>query len=531
MRHAYEQQLSRSDEMPPVPGILSYLHEHVNPEEGRHLYERFLWELRREKEPRAALDSARFALAYAGATPPLTASALSELSDRIRRNPLKLSAGQNLQVAEGLKVVNLSDSQVEVSGHELLMAKSQVAAGGDLVVVIDESQPKANASKAQVVWEIPLQAEDSRASWEALMSLSSGSAQMPEWIEASTNSRHLVALGQLPSEHQVRAFRTRDFVKEVLMEHAYGPSSEQMTELDEDEVGWVLDQIDFFFDHYTSSPRLALSCRSLDDFSPLADWQQHGPAATAALIASVTGDDPLLVSALRSADRMRIGTLAFTGDPDNNGDDLLSAVLPPQECSVVLRPEVLAQTLFLSGTPHPGADLPVPQRRHGFYNTLAVGKDVREMLKTRAYLGLTPADNDSVRDYFQGRSQEIQLEETTANPAFQALVTAVMVRRRQGEDNPMVKAALRVAAAHSIYVSLIREPSQDAIGGVHLGALGLSDVEQVVIPLADGDEWRDYHRSGNLPGRLRKSQSYLQSFDIKLRGRAPAGHGSMALGT
>ena len=139
MRHAYEQQLSRSDEMPPVPGILSYLHEHVNPEEGRHLYERFLWELRREKEPRAALDSARFALAYAGATPPLTASALSELSDRIRRNPLKLSAGQNLQVAEGLKVVNLSDSQVEVSGHELLMAKSQVAAGGDLVVVIDES--------------------------------------------------------------------------------------------------------------------------------------------------------------------------------------------------------------------------------------------------------------------------------------------------------------------------------------------------------------------------------------------------------
>lgn len=530
MSEAYEQQLARSDELPPVPGVLSYLHEQVAPEEGQQLYERFLWELRREREPRQALDLARFALAYSPAEPPELSEAIDALRDRISRGPRFLDKGDNCEVAKGLKVVNLTDHDITVASSELQMAKDYLPSGLNLTVVVDDDPPSAKDSDGHVIWNIPSGAEDSRASWEAFIR-ATGGRSTPAWVDAVSNYRHLVTSGGLPDEHAVRAARTRDFVSEVLLEHSYGPSSQEMTQLTDDEVSWVLSQLDFFFDHYTMAPRLALSCRGLDDFSPLADWQQHGPAATSALIASVTGDDPLLVAAMRSADRLRLGTLAFTGDPDNNGDDLLSAVLPPQECAVVLRPETLERTLFFTGAPHPGADLPVPQRKHGFYNTMAVGAGVKEMLRTRAYLGLTPTSAESVRDYFQGRSQEITLEETTANPAFQALVTAVMIRRRQGEDNPMVRAALRVAAAHSVYVGLSRDPMNDAVGGVHLGALALGDIEQVVVPMYDGEEWRRYHTTGELPSRLRYAEEYLGGFDIRLRGRAPVGHGSMAVGS
>lgn len=514
-----------------MPGVMSYLSEQVTAEEGEHLYERFLWELRREREPRQALDLARFAMAYGPNETPELSQALDALKSKIAREPRLLDPGQHLALSPGLEVVNLSDRSVAISGAELLLAKEQALLGGGLTVVVDDHPASAKSAEGQTIWNLPVSAEDAEDSWRSLLKATKGAGPLPTWVEAVSNHRHLVGEGSLPSEHLVRALRTRDFVKEVLLEHAYGPSTEQMAQLTDDEVEWVIEQLDFFFEHYTHDPRLALSCKGLDDFSPLTDWQQHGPSATAALLASVTGDDGMLTGALKAADRMRIGSLAFTGDPDSNGDDLLSAVLPPQECAVVLKPEVLDHTLFFAGMPHPGADLPVPQRRHGFYNTLAIGGEVRDMLRTRAYLGMTPASPDSVRDYFQGRSQEIQLEETTANPAFQALVTAVMIRRRQGEDNPMVRAALRVAAAHSIYVGLSRDPSQDALGGVHLGALGLGDIEQVVVPLLDSDEWRRYHHSGQLPSRLKRAEDFLGEFGIRLRGRAPVGHGSMAVGS
>jgi hypothetical protein len=151
------------------------------------------------------------------------------------------------------------------------------------------------------------------------------------------------------------------------------------------------------------------------------------------------------------------------------------------------------------------------------------------MLRTRAYLCLIPASEQSIRDYFQGRSQELEMEEATANPAFQALVTAAMVRRNQGEDNPMVKAALRVAAAHAIYVGLNRDPMQDPIGGIHLGGLDLSDVEQIVVALRDADEWEEYHRSGELPRWLRTPSKFFAEHGIRLRARSHLGHGSMAV--
>lgn len=531
MSTSYEQQLARSDELPLEADVMSYLQQQATSAEGQHLYQRFLWELRREREPRQALDMARFAVAYGPSETPRLSDALQKLKVRVGREPHAIQSGSSLELAGRLKLVNLSGRRVEIAGSEIRLAGEQLTKPDQqLTIVIDDHLPSARYNGQQLIWNIPVQAEDSRLSWLALVQAVNKQGQLPAWTDAISNNRHLVSTASLPSEHAVRAERTRSFVAEVLLDHSYGPSSEEMTQLDEEEVAWVLLQLDHFFEHYTSHPRLALSCRSLQDFSPLADWQQPGPEATKALIASVTGDDPSLIAALSSVDRMRIGTLAFTGDPDNNGDDLLSAVLPPQDCAVVLRPEALESTLFLTGIPHPSADLPVPQRRHGFYNTLAVGSQVTEMLLTRAYLGLTPASAESVRDYFQGRAQEIALEESTSNPAFQALVTAVMIRRQQGEDNPMVRAALRVAAAHSIYVGLARDPMRDAIGGIHLGGLDLSSVEQVVVPLIDGDEWRHYHKSGKLPNRLNKTQSYLSSFDINLRGRAPVGHGSMVSG-
>ena len=531
MSDAYENQLARSDELPPTPEVMSLLSQQSDGDTETALYERFRWEIQRDKQPKQALDLARFALSYAPIEQPDLKESIAALNERIHRSPQQLEAGQHLPLDEQLQVVNLSEKPVQISSSEILLAKEQLSPDKALTVVIDDHETSARQNDKQLVWNLASQADDSLQGWSALWAASGGKGQLPAWIEALSNGRHPVDINALPSEHQVRAQRTREFVSEMLLNYAYGPAGDQLEQLEEEEVIWVLDQIDHFFDHYTQSPRLALNCLSLDDFSPAIPWQQHGPAATAALIASVTGDDPLLVNVLQAAGRLRIGNLAFTGDPDNNGDDLLSAVLPPQACSAVLRPEVLPRTLFFAGMPYPGADLPVPQRRHGAYNTLAFGDEVCQMLRTRSYLGLTPAAADSVQDYFQGRAQEIRLEETTGNPAFQALVTAVMIRRRQGEGNPMVRAAVRVAAAHSVYVGLSRDPSKEAIGGVHLGALELSDIEQVIVPLADGDEWRQYHKSGKLPSRLRSQAKFLHGFDIQLRGRAPVGHGSMAVGS
>jgi len=528
MRQAFEQQLARSDELPRVPGLVAYIRENEGDSEVPRLYERFMWEMRREKEPRQALQAAKFALSYTPSKEKSLQEALDDITNAVHRMPLNLNAGEHRNIAEGLEIVNLWDHSIWISQNEISLCKQQIAGAKQLIVVCDDTEASARLADQKMIWNVPVFDESSETSFTELWRLQN-KGDLPDWALAYSSFRHLADSEQLPSEHQVRSMIARETVQEILLSHSYGPSPEELSAIEPDEMEWAMEQIDLFFDHYTAEPRLALSCHSLKDFSPLADWQQHGPQGQRALIEAVTGNNTLVSEALHSVDRIRIGSLAFTGDPDNNGDDLLSAVLPAQDCTVVLKPETLHQTLFLTGLPYPAAELPVPSSEHGMYNTMAVGREVTEMLKARAYLCLTPATEESIRDYFQGRSDELELEDATGNPAFQALITAVMIRRKQGEDNPMVKAALRVAAAHAIYVGLNSDTLRDPIGGIHLGPLILDDVEQVVVPVRNEHEWEEYHRTGQVPEWLNSAQKFFSSKGIRLRARSHIGHGSMAV--
>ena len=528
MKQAFEQQLSRGDELPRVPGLVAYLKENVGEEEVPGLYERFMWEMRREKEPRQALQAAKFALSYSPTKHVTLEQGLGSIQQAISREPLLLQPGEHQSISEQLEVINLWDHQIWTSRNELTMGADQVAKNNKLIVVLDDQPPSARLNEGKLIWNIPVRGDNAEDSWRALWE-ADHKGEIPEWVSAYSSFRHLADSNTLPNEHQIRSARTRELVQDILMSNSYGPSPEELSSLDQEEIDWAFDAFDRFFEHYTAEPRLALACQSLKDFSALADWQNYGPQGQRALLEAVTGNSPLISSALHSVDRMRMGSLAFTGDPDRNGDDLLSAVLPAQECTVVLKPEALQRTLFFGGVPHPTAHLPVPSIKYGYCNTVAIGKQVVDMLKTRAYLCLTPATDQSIRDYFQGRGQEIELEDATGNPAFQALVTATMIRRKQGEDNPMVKAALRVAAAHAIYVGLNNDPLQDPMAGVHLGGLSLDDVEQIVVAVHDTQEWEDYHRSGKLPAWLRAHKKFFDSKGIRLRARSNVGHGSMAV--
>lgn len=531
MRQAFEQQLARADELPRVPGLVAYIRENEGTDQVSRLYERFMWEMRREKEPRKALQTAKIALSYSPSESPDTRQAIEEISRAIHRAPLLLRPRESIELGEGLQVVNLWEQEIWIAESDLLFCKSHFSPDHSLIVVCDDQRPGARIAKEQTIWNVPVIPGSDYNDEDAVARLweQHHKGQLPERIGGWADHRRLVSPDGLDGEHQIRAAKTRDMVQAILLSHSYGPSPEELSSIEPDEMEWAMGQIDLFFEHYTGEPRLALACRSLKDFSPLADWQQHGPQGQTALLEAVTGNNPLISEALHSVDRMRMGSLAFTGDPDHNGDDLLSAVLPSQDCTVVLRPETLERTVFFTGMPHPGAELPVPDIDNGLYNTVAVGRGVTDLLRTRTYICLTPATEDSIRDYFQGKTDELELEDATANPAFQALITAIMVRRKQGEDNPMVKSALRVAAAHAIYVGLNSDPSRDPMGGVHLGGLTLDDVEQIVVSVRNEDEWETYHRSGILPNWLLPAKKFFDSKDIRLRARSPIGHGSMAV--
>src|SRR5438128_64687 len=141
---SYEQQLARSDELPPVPGVVAHLQAQVPTVEARVLYERFLWEMRRDRTPEQAIDRARFAASYAetliGKTLP---EAMADLDDQIARCPRRVAAGEHRSLDDDgrLIVLNMSDRPVEVAASELRLAYEQLAQPRGLTVVIDDQPP------------------------------------------------------------------------------------------------------------------------------------------------------------------------------------------------------------------------------------------------------------------------------------------------------------------------------------------------------------------------------------------------------
>lgn len=534
MMAAFDQQLARSDELPHIPGVLAHLTEQVSRDEAFAVYERFLWELRREKESSAALANAKFSVSLAQTLRSQSVDeALSALKARIGRLPLSLTAGAHASISDSGKatVLNMTDRPVDVATAELVMAAEQVTHPVSLTVVIDDQPASARrAADQHIVWQIPAQAEDAEESWRALLEVADGYVDEGQWVSAYSSLRHLAAeSGTLPSELDIRAQRARQFAQNVMMTHAFGPVDDQMIQATEQEAERAISLFDKEVQRYTEQPRMVLACRSLRDLSPAEQWQAHGPAGLRALISSVTGDDPYVTAALAAAPRLRLGTLAFTGDPDAADDDLLSASLPPGHCFAVLRPETLARTLFFAGVPHPSMTLPVPQRRFGFYNNVAVGRDVVDLLRVRTYLNCTPATPDSVRDYFHGREQELLLKGSDLNYGFQALLSAVAIARKDETDVESFEAAVRVAALNAVFTGLGRDSLLDGVGAVHLGALNLTDVEQLVVPLDSAHDFEVYHRSGRMPSYLQPVADFFGAYGVRVRPRAPVEHGSMAV--
>ena len=517
------------DELPPIPAVVKRLQGlGVQADEARAVYPRFVWELRRGASAQDALANARFARLAVSSTEPL-----SELRRRINRGVITLGDGGHFTLPEDPRVslLNLSGGPLDIPALELITAREQLCADRDLLAVFDDHEPSAQTTVAQVTWNVSTLGElDGEQNWRALTDALNVS-ELPELIVAHTNHRRLHApAGQLPSELAVRAQRARALAKTFLTDYTYGTSGEQMMRLEDSEADWALDRFDHHYARYTEHPRLVLPCLNLNRLQPALDWHAQDSASIRALLGAVTGDDPLLSGVLRGYDPMQLGALAFTGDADNVGDDLLSAMLPQNGCFAVLRPQTLDQTIFLAGVPHPTRSLPVPHQAYGFYSTLAIGSDVRDLLRARAYLHLAPLTTDSIDEYFSAVAQTLTLDEDVHAPTQSLLAAVSMCRNSQdGSEQENIETAFRASVLSAAFARLGKHRWSEGIGGVHLGPLRLEDIEQIVVPVNSSEDFIAFHQTGQLPEYLQPLAEHYGSHGIKLRPRAPVFDGPVVV--
>jgi len=515
------------DELPAIPAVVKQLHGlGVQPEEAADLYPRFVWELRRDASPQDALANARFARLAVSSDEPL-----SRLRRRINRGVITLGDGAHLTLAEDPRVslLNLSGGPLDIPALELITARQQLCADRDLIVVFDDHAPSAQAGDAQLTWNISISDQtDGEENWRAL-SAAVNVSELPELIVAHTTHRRLHApAGQLPSELAVRALRARALAKTFLTDYAYGTSEGRMMRLEATEADWALDRFDHHYARYTEHPRLVLPCLNLNRLQPAVDWHAQGPESIRALLGAVTGDDPLLSGVLRGYDQMQLGALAFTGDADSIGDDLLSGILPQDGCFAVLRPQTLDQTIFLAGVPHPTHSLPVPHPAYGFYSTLAIGADVRDLLRARSYLHLAPITPHSIDEYFSAVAQTLNLDEDF-HTSTQSLLAAVSMSRdsEDGSKEENIETAFRTSVLSAAFSRMGKQRWSEGIGGVHLGALRLEDIEQIVVPVSSSEDLITFRQTGRLPDYLQPLAEHYGEHGIKLRPRAPVFDGAM----
>lgn len=533
MMSSYDDQLARADELAPLPSVVAHLFERVPADEAVELYDRFMWEVRRDRSPTDALQTARFADTLRSREQLTVAESLAALTAQIRRTPRLLDAGEHAVIGDHgqLTVLNMTDQAVSVSERELIMAADHAAGPRKLTVVIDDQPPSAKVTAEQVIWHLPRHVEQAEDAWRPLMSACGHDGDLPHWVLALCSHRVQVTdAAMLPTELQARAHHIRRMLVRLLTDHVFGPEPGRTIKLEEDEVLWALGQIEARISELFEQPRLVLGCRSVQDLTPPEDWLGHGPASTRAMLTAITGDDPYVTAALRSADRLRIGQLHFTGDPEHHGDDLLSASLGDANCWAVLRPATLAQTMFFAGPLHPAVTLPVP-RQYGTYSSVAVGEDVRDLALVRALLGLCLATPRSAREYFQGVSSQMELRGDQPSRAFQALIAACAARREHGDDHDDVTRPLTHAALSAAFNGLDADDPLAGMGGVHLGALSLADVEQVVLGVEDPVAFFAFKRQGVVPDYLRPVFDHFAAHDIRVRlrsPRTPAGGGVIA---
>lgn len=529
-----EQQLSNQGNPPPSKAVREFLAAHGIESVEDGLWERLVWELKRNVPPDEALQRARFALAIQEAPAPSVEKGIARIRRLIGRDVITLKPGQHISPYPEIDVVvvNLSSNRVYVAAGELRFAHKEIVAGRPLTVVVDDQQQaeaRVDEDQGRVIWTVPAQSQEDNP-WLTLTDCLGIDMEEAEEVavEVLGDLRYPVSIrDDLPHEHRIRAERARALLSKLLTYYAYGPDLERLVQVGEEEAEEVITALDHVFNRYTERPRMVITCRNLVDFSPAEEWRV-GTRRLRELINMVTGDDQHLASALASAEALQLGALSFTGDPDCAGDDLLSTTLPVATCSVILSPHVLERCLFLTGLPHPTADLPVPQRQHGFYSTIATIHELHDMLRTRFYFELSPAIREHSRRYFQGRSIEVGFADDSQNPAFHALGTAVYSYIRQDGSKHGAKRfqeTLRVAAGRALYQCLAEDIEKDCVAVVHLGKLQLSDVEKVVVTL-NQQEFEQYQRGG-LPPHLLQARQSLQLHGIQLSLRPPVSRSSV----
>lgn len=519
----FDRALSPAYDIPPHPGVVDFLLQHG--EDPERLYDRFVWEMRRGLEPEKALAQAQFAAALSD-TPPTVLDGLQAIHHEVTRRPLLVRAGENRALDESVTVVNLHDRDLWVSESELLAAGEHTG-GRPLTVLLDDGDTAARVTPDnRVLWTLPFPG-DADDAWHALNRAVGGDDTLPGILAALASHRYPVLdHAELPSEHRVRADRLRRLLVDITPHYSYWTETDQV-ELEEDQVEEALGLVDDVLFRYLEQPRVVLAGRALDNFRPYTDWEQRGPRAVRALIAAVTGDDRHLSSLLAAEQTLRVGTLAFSGDPNRTGGDLLHATVPAAPCSIVLREHVLQQCVLLPGLPHPGADLPVPHRDLGVYSTVATADDLRDLARALVYLELAPVVADDRHAYFQGRSLDITLEGTPTNPAFHLFVGALAAADVEGaERREAIERGVTAAVGRALFQGLARDVYESTIAAVHVGSLTMADVEMVVLPASDEEEYVNYAQHRRLPEYLDSAKRYFDEFDVKLMLRPPLSAGT-----
>ncbi len=515
-------QLSNSANARPSKITVEYLESVGLEADDSGLWERLTWEVRMGRSPDDGLRRAQFAAAVGGRRGSAsTRDTVAAVADAAGREPRRLEPAGHIELGQGLTVANLCSFPVDVSAADAKAAHANSRHGDRMTLIVDEGEASSvrDGADGQVIWTAGIDGRPHEP-WEALGDACGG---LPEWLEGRVLRPLAARSGFLPGEAQSLAARVRGQMTHVLAAYEYGTDPNQLAEISEDDAREILDAVSQALDSMTREPRLVLPACNLLDLGP-SEEHFRGSRMLEALLRMVTGDDRLVADALRSSPMLRLGHLGFAGAVQHHGD-LLASTVSPFDCVAVLRPEMLASTVFFAGLPVPGADIPVPQRAGGLYSTVAAGEQVLEMLRVRVLLELSPAVPEHSRRFFQGHEiNEMGLVSQGApNAAFALLVTGIaqaLEAPGPGLDAKVLAKAARQSVRQALTQVLARPP-HGAIGGVHIGPIGIEDVEQIAVCLYSGEEY-EAAANGMTPDYLAETSSYLSARGVRLRYRPPA---------
>lgn len=518
-----EQQLNVTTDRPPSQRVLEYLMAEGGDPEDLLLHHRFVWGVRQGQSPRDALQLARLAYALHPRDEGSLADGWRHLDDAIGREVTILAPGEHRQLDDDgqLLVANLHREPVHLAQMDCRIAWQECHAGRPLTIVIEEpgTPGSSRSTDGRTVWTVPVDG-DPMDTWARLLG---ESAETSAWIQAVAPYRQVCSRAPLAHEHATQATRFKALLHEMLQLYAHGESATEATPISSEEAASVVELADQCAVRYVTQPRLVLPCRDLVDLRPADHWQEEGPRALAALLDGVVGDDPLTHDLFRHADSLRFGAIALTGDPDQLGDDLLSATLPFHTCSLILRPDALDRTVLFRGVPRPFHHIAVPERRFGTYSTVGLRHHLVDLLRARIFLALTPTTSESQRLLWTGQQQTLDLLDTDPPRPFIALLGAIAAQRAlgpQGDLGPVRKAA-SAAVGLALHQALAQPDRHESIGAVHVGSLAMADIEQVVVAVTSPHEFVRYVATGRYPEYLRPAYTYFERQGILLRLRPP----------